>query len=155
MRTCENCYFEYNGICQRIKGAAVSKTQEACPLYINRYNIKTCAGCGGPILSATTYEHDTLICTCAECNANYGTCATCTKGQSCDFMESDINLPKTTIQTVRKGNMVAQQQVPNPERIKETCVKNCACYNSEENACLRQGDYCIKYLCKWNNKGEE
>jgi hypothetical protein len=42
---------------------------------------------------------------------------------------------------IRQGNMIAQQQVQNPERIRQTCQKGCKCWD-EEFGCLKSNGCC-------------
>ena len=77
---------------------------------------------------------------CLNCSQILGTCYLC-KHKECKF-ETDENckLPKIVTQTIRQGNMIQQFQIKNPERIKETCEKDCLCYIN--NKCIRE--FCKK-----------
>ena len=71
-----------------------------------------------------------------------GTCATCTQAKFCDFETNPIQIPKQVQKVIRQGNMQMQTIVRNPEREKETCMKGCPCWDSEQCVCLRQTGFC-------------
>ena len=99
------------------------------------------AGSGLPEL---VQEGEQVFTMCSQCASMTGTCYTCKEREKCDFETNPIDLPKQIIVTRQQGNAVIRQQIVNPERIRETCQKNCECF-SEEFGCLKQNGTCGKY----------
>jgi hypothetical protein len=79
---------------------------------------------------------------CGNCGNALGTCATCAQAKSCDFETNPIQIPKQVQKVIRQGNMQMQTVIRNPEREKETCMKGCPCWDSEECVCIRQIGFC-------------
>ena len=106
-----------------------------------------CAICGNPNPNVPIYSAsgDYLKSLCDRCSKIPAQCGLCQKAEICPFENEQINLPKVVIQTIQKGNMTAQIQVKNPERIEETCKKSCPCF-SEELGCLKENGICGNYL---------
>lgn len=82
---------------------------------------------------------------CPSCILLYGRCHTCTHKMTCSFEQSNSSHEPFIMQEIRHGNSIIRQRVKNPERVRETCQKDCKCF-SEEFGCLRQitqtcGDY--------------
>lgn len=80
---------------------------------------------------------------CANCYSKLNTCYTCINRDKCDF-ETDTSCtePKVVMQTIKQGSMVIQQQINNPNRIKQTCALACPCYNEK---CNKEDMYCPNY----------
>lgn len=104
-----------------------------------------CKLCGRPC------SKDAIVCVepfvytiCRNCHSLAGTCNLCSHSLTCDFETNPSPLPKQVQQTIRQGNMTMQSVVMNPERIRETCQKNCKCWN-DEMGCLRQNGTCGQY----------
>ena len=74
---------------------------------------------------------------CDKCFSFIGLCHTCTELHICPFETSSVNIEKIVMQEIRQGNAILRQQVQNPERVRETCAKECKCY-SKEFGCLKQ-----------------
>ena len=73
----------------------------------------------------------------------------------CDFEENPIALPKQIQQQIRQGNSIISTVVVNPERIRETCEKNCKCF-SKEFGCLRQNcQTCGEWTFRFSKRGKE
>ncbi len=101
----------------------------------------TCKYCGqepAPIIN----EDGTSL--CALCFSLAGTCGLCEQGTFCDFETNPINIPKQEQKTIRQGNMVMQIVVKNQNRVRETCLKNCSCYDPDFG-CLKENGTCGKY----------
>ena len=81
---------------------------------------------------------------CRKCFSLAGTCHLCENGTLCDFETSPLNLPKQEQKTIRQGNMVVQTVVKNEARIRETCLKNCPCYDPDFG-CFKENGTCGKY----------
>ena len=80
---------------------------------------------------------------CLQCFQLLGTCHFCKHGQECSFETDPSPLPKMVQKQIRQGNATLVTTVRNPERIEQTCKKNCPCFDSE-NECLRQFNTCGK-----------
>ena len=96
-------------------------------------NLLTCIVCGQAHEASNTCiwmnlagEGEDRI-TCKPCCVFIGRCHTCINGQTCEFETNPSPTPKVIMQTFQNGNMTMQQQVKNPERIKEFC-HNCPCW---------------------------
>lgn len=106
-------------------------------------NVPICAVCGEPIIPSISRaivevvegQVRTFCKTCYEHHLN--TCKTCKASCQCDFETNPIKIEKM----VQRGPVI---QV-NPERIKETCMKGCGCWNSEQQMCNREVNVCGKY----------
>lgn len=85
---------------------------------------------------------------CADCASARNTCRFCFHNILCSFENDPSPLPKMVIKTINQGNMLMQTQVPNPDRIRETCQKNCKCFDAEIG-CLRQNNYCGQHAFTW------
>ena len=94
----------------------------------------TCKYCGRTDPNAIVeYISETEVrIMCRNCYSLFYTCAACQYG-NCAFETYQGPLPLYIMQTIQHGNMVAQQQVPNPEVVKATCMAGCKCY--EEDIC--------------------
>lgn len=104
--------------------------------------------------NAATYtlnenEEKTLI-TCPRCSTILGTCHECTNGNSCDFDTNPSKTPKIVQQKIQQGSITQIIQVKNPERISETCMKNCPCYNSEYE-CGKSFGICGNFSSKFSS----
>ena len=83
---------------------------------------------------------------CPNCYSLFNTCAAC-QNCHCAFNDYQGPLPPYVMQTIRHGNMVAQQQVPNPEVVKITCMAGCDCYDTDEHICHHhEHQICRNYL---------
>ena len=93
-------------------------------------------------------EGDIVHLLCVQCASERSTCSFCSHNNGCSFENDPSPLPKVVMQTMQQGSMYMQTQVRNPERIRETCQKNCECFDTE-NGCLRQNNYCNKHSFSW------
>lgn len=106
-----------------------------------------CELCGHPIAiemvweSELTHDHHLI---CQECFRSFSTCRMCESGRSCAFQD-DTTLPKQVQRTVRQGNMVMSNLVPNPELVDKTCKAGCKCYDNTGQYCRREDNYCIEH----------
>lgn len=121
----------------RLTGRAIADPQkEYCSNHVRE--IHQCEWCGSVVLKPTIYSiDDEYHAICGKCSEMSGLCPTCEHGKYCDFEENPIGISKQTQQQIRQGNQIMITTVVNPERIRETCAKNCKCF-SEEFGCLRQ-----------------
>ena len=118
----------------------------ACAHYVE--HLEECGICGkklpkGEVIDATNPADVFYI--CPSCEQLLGTCNTCEKARKCSFNSDPSTLPKIIPQTIRQGNTVMQTQVRNPERVKITCAKNCACYHAEMGCLREESQCCDKY----------
>ena len=74
---------------------------------------------------------------CGACQNLMGLCHTCARKYECSFNTSPSQTEPFIMQEIRQGNTVFRQRVKNPERVRETCQKDCKCF-SEEFGCLRE-----------------
>ena len=130
--------------------AIADPTQSVCQLHHMKVNLdkdfcskhtaagllNTCAICGQAFVGSGLLEHkseDTWVRYCHSCQSKFGTCAMCQNYDNCKFMEQSYrpDLPPFVMTTQRQGNMVVQQQVPNPERVKAICQTECKCWYEE------------------------
>jgi len=100
-----------------------------------------CDFCGQ---GGATVINEDLRLSCPRCTSLFNTCAMCAQAAFCDFETNPIDLPKQVQKVVRQGNMTFQSVVPNENRIRETCLKNCSCYDPDFG-CLKQNGTCSKY----------
>lgn len=110
--------------------------------------LKTCDNCGNitleSILTPDLTEWRTL---CSQCASKLSTCAFCRNGDKCDFETNPSTLPKIVQKRIQQGPMVSLTTVKNPDRIKETCEKNCDCFDKETQTCMKE----INYYCERMN----
>ena len=140
-RTCGKCALqEYNGGVCPIFERKFEPNEPACPDY--QYEVFPCDICKRLTAFAIVQRIDGKISfLCPECGEKLYTCATCEKAKYCDFESNPSSLPKMVQKQSRQGNMISVMTVPNPERIRETCLKNCDC-GSEEFGCMRKNVGC-------------
>lgn len=116
-----------------------------CPHY-QTTEIQKCGICGRaalkmPLLQTKGNEWKYI---CGDCYKQLDTCALCAKHAYCAFKQDPSPIPLMVMQTVQKGPMLMQTQVPNPDRVAATC-KICACWNTELEQCNRAGGFCSNY----------
>lgn len=126
----------------------MDKDELGCPKFQSELN--TCQICGRPYLGKAVINYDThssaTYVVCPSCDANMYTCGTCKMVTVCDFETNPVPLEKYVQQEIRQGNMVAVTTVKNPERIRETCQKNCKCF-SQEFGCMKTNNECGNWEC--------
>lgn len=139
-KTCRNCTSRRieDSFCQ-LFNIQVEESTKACPLH----STTVCAKCGRPIQREKVLSNKGIY--CLNCTLLLGTCTGCQHSTSCAFQEDPTPIPKTVVKTFQQGPMTLQQEIANPDRILETCAKNCKCYN-EEFGCMRQYESCKEYL---------
>lgn len=151
LRTCGNCALmqHNNGVCP-IFNEQFDSEELGCPKHTR--DLYTCEICGRltphPIIDAT--DENNLHFLCEVCQSKSGTCATCKYGGDCLFQTSPSLLPKFIKKEIRQGNMIAVTDIPNPERIRETCEKGCPCFDPEFG-CLKQNNTCGKWKIVYEN----
>ena len=131
-----NCFIwkQYNKVCPFFQEEMKENTP-ACSKFTDK--IKTCACCGNTIIGKPNLANDgnQWYELCADCDQQWGNCATCVNVVSCDYETNPINLPKQIPIKTQRGPMVINAVGRNPARIKETCAKNCSCWQNEECWC--------------------
>lgn len=145
---CKNCVLRDPKApkCQ-LTGLEIQQGDMACARYVT--HLDECGICGskmprGLLIDATNPADPFYI--CPQCEQKIGTCFTCEKAQQCSFESDPSTLPKVIPQTIRQGNAVMQTQIRNPERVKITCEKNCACYDKEIGCIREESQCCNKYI---------
>lgn len=145
-RTCGKCLLRKqagNNMCPVFQ-EKVEDNERACRKYIGHDSDK-CNFCGSLMpgkAEIIIMENGDTHLACHSCANSLGTCHTCTEAKFCDFETNSINIPKQVQKVIRQGNMQMQTVVRNPEREKETCMKGCPCWDSEECICVRQAGSC-------------
>ena len=123
--------------------------EEYCHAYTDTPQIETCDMCRAPVHKSDEviiYDEDNIEILCATCYTHLNSCRTCGDNRSCDFETNPIPIPKQTMKVMRQGNAVVQTMVQNPDRIAETCAKNCRCWDHEHSYCRREvDDWCPHY----------
>jgi hypothetical protein len=144
-KKCGTCaiYDKEHGICVR------TQTGETEDHYCNHWvsELSICNICGRPYYDKAilVYEEGTWLHCCENCGTNLGRCATCVNRDLCAFQQdTSCPYPPMVQRTMRQGNMVISQTVPNPERIKATCLEKCKC-GSSEYGCQKQLGFCPNY----------
>lgn len=94
-----------------------------------------CNLCGRPLKASeatfTPVKNDNYIITCPEHTLLFDTCHLCQSGNLCDFETNPSRLPKMIQKQIQQGPMTQIIQMKNPDRVAETCAKNCPCYNPD------------------------
>ena len=105
----------------------------------------TCTYCGRPITGKQVFiEHDLQTPFCQQCIHFFGGCPTCVRADVCDFETNPSQTPKLIQKRIQQGLMTQVIQIKNPERIKETCARNCPCYDPEYQ-CGKEFGTCRNY----------
>lgn len=154
-RKCGTCaLYDYkHGGCVR------TQTKESPEHYCKHWTdtLGFCDICGSPYFGAgvITYEEEELLLICESCGSHLGRCPTCVYGNYCAFKEdTDCTLPHSVQETKQHGNMTLTRDIPNPERIKATCLATCKC-GSGTYGCQRQVLFCPNYKMKRSKKNDE
>lgn len=140
MKTCGNCLLQkQNGGTCPIFQEKVNNNDSACRKYIG-HDSPQCDFCGSLMagMGEIVIMDEGIRLSCPNCANALGTCITCAERTKCDFETNPVNIPKQVQKVIRQGNMQMQTVIRNPEREKETCMKGCPCWDSEECVCLRQ-----------------
>lgn len=146
MKTCKDCLLrkQAGGTMCSIFQEPVNDDDQACRKHVSE-DSPQCDFCGTlmPLESAEIVIMDEGIrLACHRCGDALGTCATCAQRKLCDFETSSVQIPKQVQKVIQQGNVRMQTVIRNPEREKETCMKGCPCWDSEECVCLRQIGFC-------------
>lgn len=144
-KECGNCAL-YNHEQQGcVRTQRHQKPSDSCSSFATE--IPTCEICGQMFIPPTVYvmEGEYVIRACSTCASALSTCQTCAHGKSCDFQTNPVNLPPMVQKEVRQGNMFISTTVPNPERVKVTCMANCRCWDETDSACNKQCGTCGGY----------
>lgn len=90
--------------------------------------MSNCAFCGRPLQKGEgVIPHETTLLLCNPCGHTLlWHCGSCEYKVNCKFDAYDGPEPKTVLQTIQQGNMVAQVQVPNVE-LQEKICSTCSC----------------------------
>lgn len=145
IRYCGDCalWKQYKGVCPYFRQPFDEK-EGGCPMFTS--DIYTCEICGQLtkhlVIDVTDENHIHFL--CQSCQEQSGTCATCKHGGECLFQTSPSPIPKIIKKEIRQGNMIAVTDIPNPERIRETCAKGCPCFDPEFG-CFKQNNTCGKW----------
>ena len=117
--------------------------KQSCPYHTTE--LVYCARCGNIIpkrnYMLTHYSDGTWKPTCEKCIKLSGTCGGCSKSSTCDFETNPSPIPKAVEKRFQQGNFTRIETVKNPDRIRETCQKNCDCF-LENFGCCRELNTC-------------
>lgn len=83
---------------------------------------------------------------CSSCYNTLNTCKSCKRHHRCDFITNPIDIPPQVTKTVKQGNAIIQAVITNPDRVAETCMKNCECWDFEVGQCRKDIGWCMNYL---------
>ncbi|MDO4966762.1 MAG: hypothetical protein Q4E51_08660 [Lachnospiraceae bacterium] len=135
---CGDCAFRsQDGARCGITGISIDPEVDGCSK--GQKSPYVCDICGRFIVESSIIDMDgeTPHIICEKCHSKFGTCSLCDSAGYCDFAQNPIQIPPTVQKRIQQGPMIAMTEVMNPERIKETCMKNCGCFDPEIG-CLRQ-----------------
>lgn len=140
---CKTCGFldPTQPVC-RIFRIQVDPNADFCSKHQLKTEVEHCEKCGSPILGGSVLDEkdNELRFLCIQCAKVLNTCASCKMGQTCEFRTNPDPMPQMVNKTIRQGNMIMQQTVPNPSRIEKFCY-NCTCF-SMEYGCMKQNNCC-------------
>ena len=149
-KTCESCVLYVREKMYCLKWKAPRWKKDYCSEWAEE--VLVCGLCGNKFVNKNSVylerEGEYLL-ICPECSANMHKCGTCNHGSYCDFQQNPIDIAPFIIRTVQQGPMTMQQKIPNPERIKATCMINCTCCDTDNKRCNRGVFHtCGKYTLK-------
>lgn len=154
MSKCKNCVYVTSDAVCALNHHAVNPEGQSCQCFTDKKSIYRCDICGNPtinpiIYQAEIYQDDSVQkYICSSCSSTSGTCDFCKQRFQCEFETNPSPLPKKVIKQIQRGPAVMQTEVMNPDRIKETCMKGCPCWDEKEQYCLRENRTCGRYeLC--------
>lgn len=123
--------------------------EEYCYAYTDTPKMESCDICQANVNRTDgiiIYDEDKVEIFCATCYTHLNTCKTCGDSRSCDFITNPIPIPQQVMKTFKRGNSVIQTMIQNPDRIAETCEKNCKCWDHEHSYCRKEvDDWCPHY----------
>ena len=144
----------------------LDKQQNVCPLlrsqvdpdkdYCTKHTteLNQCELCGHPTLTPFyTRDGDNWHIFCQECIHKLNSCSFCKKVTECLFETDPSPIPKMIQRRIQQGPMVTVATVKNPERIRQTCMNGCPCYDSEFD-CMRQFNYCERMEYVYDDNSE-
>ena len=101
-------------------------------------------------------DGDTWHILCPNCASQLNTCSFCKNVQTCVFETDPSPIPKMIQRRIQQGPMVTVATVKNPERIRQTCMNGCPCYDSEFDR-MRQFNYCerMEYIYDDNSERDD
>lgn len=126
--------------------------ERGCPMFTNRLNpCDICKKHIGDVVNVYV-EDDIVHCVCGQCDSAISNqpCQVCESIRYCAFQQDQsCQLPPFITVQQRQGNAIMQMQQKNPDRIKETCIKGCSCYNQELDECMRECGGCANLKIAW------
>ena len=147
-KTCQTCgYSSLNTEqCPLIGYKYQQNEKDICPHWTRE--LVVCGRCNKiiPIRNycLTKFSDGTYKPICENCLKLSGACGGCLKSTTCDFETNPSPIPKAVQKRIQQSNQIMVVTVKNPDRIRETCQKNCECF-SEEFGCLRENGTCGNY----------
>ena len=141
-------------ICQ-MNRRKVELDEDFCSKHVEPSELGECAYCGQLFMRPgylEQLEDGSFIEFCHSCQEKFGTCHMCAKAMPCHLTDESYkpHLPVVVMRRIQQGNMVAQTQTINPDRVKEICVAECECWDGE--GCARRDfGVCAKYNQKTVN----
>lgn len=147
-KTCQTCgYSSLNTQqCPLIGYKYQQNEKDICPHWIRE--LVVCGQCNQIIpihnYCLTKFSDGTHKPICENCLKLSGTCGGCSKSTTCDFETNPSPIPKAVQKRIQQSNQIMVVTVKNPDRIRETCQKNCECF-SEEFGCCRELNTCSNY----------
>jgi hypothetical protein len=147
-KTCQTCgYSSLNTEqCPLIGYKYQQNEKDICPHWTRE--LVTCGRCNQIIpirhYTLTYFSDGTYKPICENCLKLSGHCGGCSKSTTCDFETNPSPTPKAVQKRIQQGNQIMVATVKNPDRIRETCQKNCECF-SEEFGCCRELNTCGNY----------
>lgn len=149
MNQCKNCiYITPDAVCV-LSRHGVNPEGQVCQCFTDERNISHCDICGNTVINPIIYQDDSIQkYICSSCASASGTCKFCKQRFQCEFETNSSPLPKKVIKQIQRGPAIMQTEIMNPDRIKETCMKGCSCWDEKEQYCLRENGTCGRYkLC--------
>ena len=141
---CNNCgYADWDTAKCRLLGIHIEpKDGLTCTQW--KQELDVCTICGKVIVSNPYLisNNDSWNMVCGECVQQLNTCRNCQNSQSCDFETNPSSLPKAVMKRFQQGNQIIQTQIKNEERIRQTCEKNCCCWDVKNRVCRKEYNYC-------------
>lgn len=139
-RTCKECAYFDDMRCKISGQPAISHNIACASFSSKRYE---CDICHRQIHhTEVIYDSKSNKIVCSDCCNRLSTCDNCHNGNICLFETDPSPLPKQVQKQIRQGNMIGQTIIKNPDRVRETCMKGCPCWDAETESCNKQLRYC-------------
>lgn len=139
-RTCKECAYFDDMRCKISGQPAISHNIACASFSSKRYE---CDICHRQIHhTEVIYDSKSNKIVCSDCCNRLSTCDNCHNGNICLFETDPSPLPKQIQKQIRQGNMIGQTIIKNPDRVRETCMKGCPCWDTETESCNKQLRYC-------------